>query len=130
MPKVTFLPENRVVECEAGTTVFAAARSVGLVVETACGGKGTCGLCRVTIVSGGEHLPPKTFEETRFIGTMAGLRLSCRIAPAGDVAVKIPPARPKRDKKPMPPPAVTATREPAVAGIAAVKSDGPEQEKG
>ena len=44
------MPMGTVVEVEDGVSVFAAARGVGIMVETACGGKGTRGLnpCRLT----------------------------------------------------------------------------------
>jgi ferredoxin len=103
VPKLTILPQNQVIELEAGTSVFHAARGLGIDVDTACGGKGTCGLCRVKIISGGDQLPPASWEEKKFIGTAGNLRLSCRIAPTADVTVDIPPPRPKK-KKPGPPP--------------------------
>lgn len=96
MARVKFLPAGTEVEIEPGASIFQAARSSGIMVDTACGGKGTCGLCRVRIVSGVEHLNPAEFAEKQFIGSMAGLRLSCRLHPAGDVVVDVPPPRPKK----------------------------------
>ena len=105
MPKITVLPQNQVIDAAPGTTVFAAARGIGIDVDTACGGKGTCGLCRVKIISGAEQVPPAGFEEKKFIGTAGNLRLSCRIAPIGDITVDVPKPRPKKKPGGPPPPA-------------------------
>ena len=44
-----FLPEDRAIEVDTGTTVLDAAQANGIPVETVCAGKGTCGTCRVMI---------------------------------------------------------------------------------
>ena len=54
MPRVTILPAGLVVDVADGTTLFDAGAKLGAGIETACVGKGTCGLCRVKIVSGGD----------------------------------------------------------------------------
>ena len=95
MARVTLLPQNLVLEVAPGETVFAAARSAGVLVPTACNGKGTCGLCRVKVISGKEHLDPPTAVETRHLGNtyfITKLRLSCQLQPKGDVTVELPDA--------------------------------------
>jgi ferredoxin len=81
-----------VIECAAGTTLFEAGAKVAAGIDTACVGKGTCGLCRVRITSGGEHLNPYTEEEQKHLGNVYHLtkvRLSCRCKVSGDVAIEI-----------------------------------------
>jgi ferredoxin len=93
MPRVTFLPLNLSVELEPNESVFAAARRSKLHVSTACAGKGTCGLCRVKIAGGEQHLPPVSAVEKRHLGNtyfLTKLRLSCQLHPTGDIAVEIP----------------------------------------
>lgn len=101
MPKVTFvgLPDpsgapgaDVAVEVPAGATVFEAGAKVSAGIDTSCVGKGTCGLCRVKIVAGGEHLPPFTDEERKHLGNVyhiTKIRLSCRCKLAGDVTVQV-----------------------------------------
>ena len=103
MPKILFKPAEVTVDCDDGSTVFASARAAGIMVDTACGGKGTCGLCRVNVLSGAQHLQPPEFAEKRFIGTAATLRLSCRVSPLGDIVVYVPPPRPPKAIRPKPP---------------------------
>ena len=104
MPKVTFLPFDVTVECQPGETVLAAARRSDVPVPTACVGKATCGLCRVKIVSGAEHVLPINRDEQKHLGNtyfITKLRLSCQLQPTGDLTVLIPDA--KKDAKVKPP---------------------------
>ncbi len=67
-------------------------------IRTSCGGVATCGLCRLTVVEGGEHLTPLREVEVHHLGNVApilGLRLACqaRFAEPGVVRVEVPPPR-------------------------------------
>jgi ferredoxin len=81
-----------VVEARPGDSLFDAAAKVSAGVDTACVGKGTCGLCRVKVLAGAEHLNPYTDEERRHLGNVYHLtkvRLACRCRPTGDVTIEI-----------------------------------------
>lgn len=52
---ITLLPEGRVVHGEPGQPLIDALRAGNAVVDAPCGGKGTCGKCRV-LVNGKEEL--------------------------------------------------------------------------
>ena len=52
---VTFLPNDRSVTVPAGTTVLQTQILAGLRPDAPCGGKGTCGKCRV-LLEGAEVL--------------------------------------------------------------------------
>jgi ferredoxin len=91
--------EPTVVQCPPGTTLFDAGAKAKAAIDTACVGKGTCGLCRVKVLAGGEHLSPYTDEELRHLGNLYHLtkvRLACRAKVLGDVAVEV--VRKKRGK--------------------------------
>jgi ferredoxin len=93
MARVTFEPVGVTIELADGQSMFEAARGEGLLLPTACVGRGTCGLCRVKILEGAEHLPPPNAVEKRHLGNtyfITRLRLSCQLQPAGDVKVEIP----------------------------------------
>lgn len=100
MPKIVFLPMG--VECvvtSENESVFQIGRQAGVMIDTACGGKGTCGLCRVRVVQGSESLIPMNYEEKKFIGTMPQWRLSCRIMPTTtDLVIEVPLPRTKKKK--------------------------------
>jgi len=90
MPKVTI--DGTELECAEGTTLFEAGAKLAAGIETACVGKGTCGLCRVKVLAGAEHLSPYTDEERKHLGNVyhiTKVRLSCRTRVSGDVAVEV-----------------------------------------
>jgi len=101
MPKVTIATGQGpplVVECADGTTLFEAGAKVSAGIDTSCVGKGTCGLCRVKITSGAEHLNPYTDEERKHLGNVYHLtkvRLSCRCRITGDVAIEVVRRKPR-----------------------------------
>ena len=68
-------------EIPLSASLFEAGAKVGAGIETACVGKGTCGLCRVKIVEGAQFLIPFTDEERKHLGNVyhiTKMRLACR----------------------------------------------------
>ncbi len=98
MPTVTFLPVGLTVDCAEGDSLFDLARQQGVPVATACAGKATCGLCRMKVESGAEHLTPFNAGERKHLGNVYFItreRLSCQARLATDqadasVVVRIP----------------------------------------
>ena len=89
---VTFLPSGRTATVEHGHSVFEAAASIGLAVPTECGGKGTCGRCRIRVE--GDVREP-TYVEKAFIprdDLAQSVRLACRLKVERDVTVAVLPA--------------------------------------
>jgi 2Fe-2S ferredoxin len=97
MPKITFLPAGTTLDCDDGSTLFEVGRHHGIDIDTSCVGKGTCGLCRVKIVDGAEHLNDYTDKEVSHLGNVyfiTKVRLSCRThVSGGDVTVELVPKR-------------------------------------
>jgi len=94
MPTVTIrrAEGDVVVEVREGESIFDAGAKASAGIDTACVGKGTCGLCRVKIIAGAESLPPYTDEERKHLGNVYHLtkvRLSCRCKLVADVTVEI-----------------------------------------
>lgn len=52
MPKIHFMPENRICNVAAGTSLQEAAEKAGVTIAFPCAGKGACGKCLVKIESG------------------------------------------------------------------------------
>ena len=86
-------PEGALVaDVPEGSTLFEAGAKVSAGIDTACVGKGTCGLCRVKIVAGADQLNPFTDEERKHLGNVYHLtkvRLSCRAKITGGGAIAI-----------------------------------------
>jgi len=95
MPIVTFVRDDSqlsTVEIAPGASLFDAGAKVRAAIDTACVGKGTCGLCRVRIVAGAEHLNAYTDDEMKHLGNVYHLtkvRLACRCKPTGDVTIEV-----------------------------------------
>ncbi len=53
---INFKPENQTVSIHAGATILDAANEAGIVLNTVCGGQGTCGKCVVRIEPPGEEV--------------------------------------------------------------------------
>lgn len=70
-PVVTFLPSGRTVSVSAGTTLLQAQIAAGLHPDAPCGGKGTCGKCRV-FVNGRDVLACQTKVGENMTVTLPG----------------------------------------------------------
>ena len=78
---VTFLPDGITVSAEAGSTILQAQITAGLHPDAPCGGKGTCGKCRVKL-DGREVLACQTVVE-RDMTVLTGREESVRILTTG-----------------------------------------------
>ena len=90
--EIRFTPDGRSCTATGPTPLFMAAASCGIVLEQPCGSQGTCGNCRVRVLSGdvlpsAEDLDLLSGDELR-----GGWRLACRIVVAGDATIEIPPS--------------------------------------
>ena len=96
MARVTFLPSGVVAHGTAGESLFEIGRRNGVPISTSCVGKASCGLCRVAIVAGEEHLTPIGPLERRHLGNVYFItkqRLSCqtRLTTAdAEVTIELP----------------------------------------
>lgn len=65
--EVVFFPHGRRDFFAPGTTLMDAAYKLGVDISTVCGGKGTCGKCKVRIDEGNESLGPVKPGETKHL---------------------------------------------------------------
>ena len=102
--KIVFTPSGRQGRVPHGTSVLAAARQLGVDIDSVCGGRAMCGRCQVNvgvgefakhgIRSGADSLDDVTTVETRYAdkrGLAAGRRLSCQAKLCADVVIDVPP---------------------------------------
>jgi uncharacterized 2Fe-2S/4Fe-4S cluster protein (DUF4445 family) len=90
---VTFQPSGRRAPVSSGQDLLSVARSLGVEIESVCGGKGVCKKCRVRIESPPGCVSPPTDVEVKALGSNAlavGDRLACQTLVAGDVRVFVP----------------------------------------
>ena len=84
---VRFYPKGTTVEVEPGSTLLEAAFLAGVEVNSACGGKGTCGRCRM-IVSG--NFGSKQTDLIASEDWEMGYRLACMTKVLGDTVAYVP----------------------------------------
>ena len=82
--------DERTVEATVGSKLLTALAGVNLFVASACGGKGTCGQCRVKIFEGGGTLLP---SETSYVTKREAAdfdRLSCQVTVKQPMRIAVP----------------------------------------
>ena len=91
MPKVIFQIEGAAevaVECNVGDNLLELARRSNVAIDAPCSGNGSCGKCRVKMVSGEvETIPSRHITADEF---EAGWRLSCNCKVLSDCVVFVP----------------------------------------
>jgi uncharacterized 2Fe-2S/4Fe-4S cluster protein (DUF4445 family) len=104
-PLVIFTPSGRRGRFAAGTRVLDAARSLGVDIDSVCGGRGICGRCQVEqgigefpkhgIVSAPANVTAPDAVELAYAerrGLDHGRRLACTMALCGDALIDVPAA--------------------------------------
>jgi len=100
---VVFTPSGRRGRVPIGTPLLQAARSLGVDIDSVCGGRGLCGRCQVLLAEGDfakhgvrsrpEHLSSFSEVEKSYCRQQpmaAGRRLSCSTQVQGDVVIDVP----------------------------------------
>ena len=104
VPRIVFTPSGLDGEVPEGTSVLAAARELGVDLDSVCGGRGICGKCQIDFEPGtfskwaldvaDSALTPWTATEQTYTGRKslkAGRRLGCCALIAADVVIDVPP---------------------------------------
>jgi Na+-transporting NADH:ubiquinone oxidoreductase subunit F len=81
---------GEVSEVESGNTLLTTLSNNKIFLPSACGGGGTCGMCRCQVTEGGGEILP---TETGFFNRKQiqdNWRLGCQIKVKGDMTVKVP----------------------------------------
>jgi uncharacterized 2Fe-2S/4Fe-4S cluster protein (DUF4445 family) len=102
-PLVVFMPSGKRGHFPVGTPLLQAARSLGVDIDSVCGGRALCGRCQVLVAEGefAKHgvssssasLSPFSEPEMRFsrrAPLAQGRRLSCSARVAADVVIDVP----------------------------------------
>ncbi len=88
--EVTYLPFDRTTRVPPGTTVFSAAHWIGLPIDSTCGGRGTCGKCKVRVIRGLRDAETADHRQLRPQEIADGWRLSCQARIYEDMTCEVP----------------------------------------
>jgi len=100
---VVFMPSGKRGHFAAGTSLLQAGRSLGVDIDSVCGGRGICGRCQVDVVDGDfakhgvkssqsslSELAANELKYKERRGLAEGRRLSCHTNVMGDVVIDVP----------------------------------------
>ncbi|RZV35095.1 MAG: DUF4445 domain-containing protein [Chromatiales bacterium] len=102
-PMIVFMPSGKRGQFPRGTAVLEAARSLGVDIDSVCGGRAMCGRCQVEVAEGefakhginsttdsvsGQGETEERFRERRGLGETR--RLSCQATLVSDVVIDVP----------------------------------------
>ena len=103
-PLIVFTPSGKRGRFPLGTPVLQAARSLGVDIDSVCGGRAICGRCQINvgegefakhgITSAADHVSAFSQVEERYDrlrGLATGRRLSCQTKIEGDLVIDVPP---------------------------------------
>ncbi len=88
--EVVYKPFDKATRVPPGTTLFSAAHWIGLPIDSTCGGRGTCGKCKVQVLEGGAEITIADRKQLRPGELEAGWRLSCQAKVYEDTTVTVP----------------------------------------
>src|SRR3989442_6337640 len=88
--EVTYQPFERTTRVPPGTTLFSAAPRIGLPIDSTCGGRGTCGKCKVRVLQGATEVTTADHRQLRKDEVDSGWRLSCQARIYEDITCEVP----------------------------------------
>ncbi|GAB4337329.1 MAG: NADH:ubiquinone reductase (Na(+)-transporting) subunit F [Desulfobulbaceae bacterium] len=83
--------DDKEIHTPPGGKLLTALAENGIYLSSACGGGGTCGLCRVVVEEGGGAILPTERSLINNLEARAGVRLSCQVPVKRDLRIRVPP---------------------------------------
>ena len=82
---------EKAITTQAGSTLLNTLAAEKIFIPSACGGKGTCGVCKVDVIEGGGTLLPTETSHVSRGEARQGTRLSCQVKVKQDMKIEIAP---------------------------------------
>ena len=88
--KLTINGGSKELTVQGGRTLLSTLMGEGIFIPSACGGRGSCGLCRITAESGAGELNPTELPWILEADRSKNIRLSCQVKVKREMAIRIP----------------------------------------
>jgi Na+-transporting NADH:ubiquinone oxidoreductase subunit F len=82
---------NYTIKTKAGSTLLGTLADNKIFVPSACGGKGSCGVCTCVVVDGGGAILPTELSHVSRGEARDGVRLSCQVKVKQDMKIELEP---------------------------------------
>lgn len=82
--------EEDELKVDGGNTLLATLMEQEIFVPSACGGRGSCGLCKVKVLDGGGPLLPTEGPQLTDDEIENSMRLSCQVKVRQDISIQLP----------------------------------------
>lgn len=89
--KVDINDGTRVLQVDSGVSLLSALSANRIYLPSACGGGGTCAMCKCLVLEGGGTLLPTESGHITQREAREGLRLACQVKVKRDLKIRIPP---------------------------------------
>jgi Na+-transporting NADH:ubiquinone oxidoreductase subunit F len=87
---VVLVNRERRIAAPRGEKLLGALIAAAIPVPSGCGGKGTCGQCRITVTEGGGPVLPTEASRLSRSEIARGVRLACQITVRDDLSIGVP----------------------------------------
>lgn len=88
--KQILINNDKEITVEGGDTLLSALTTEEIFIPSACGGKGSCGYCKVKVIEGGGEILPTEIGYVTKEEQAEGIRLSCQCKVKEDLVIEIP----------------------------------------
>ena len=82
--------QEKVLEVEGGQTLLSALYENKVFIPSACGGRGSCGHCKITVLEGGGPVLPTETPHLDRKEVRSGVRLACQVKVRENIKTRIP----------------------------------------
>jgi Na+-transporting NADH:ubiquinone oxidoreductase subunit F len=81
---------DKIIHTATGTTLLASLSQNDILLPSACGGKGSCGVCKCKVIEGGRDILPTELAHLSRNEKLDDIRLSCQLKVKEDMKIQIP----------------------------------------
>ena len=81
---------QRVLQVDGGQTLLSALMGEKVFIPSACGGRGSCGYCKITAIAGAGPVLPTEMPHLTRKEVRSGVRLACQVKVREDIQIEIP----------------------------------------